>query len=173
MIRAEAKKSLWRWREVLFGLAVTGIGYLWIVSYFGLLRWLGIGLLIIGGALLLVGFQRGRFRSNQDGPGFVQVVEGQIAYFGPAEGGLAVISDINQISLVNLKNERCWKLDQSSLPALHIPVTAKGTDQLFDAFATLPGLRIENMIQKLAQHTAKSILIWERSDISSPKIYLH
>lgn len=173
MIRAEAKKSLWRWREVLLGLAVTGIGYLWIVSYFGLLRWLGIGLLIIGGALLLVGFQRGRFRSNQDGPGFVQVVEGQIAYFGPAEGGLAVISDINQISLVNLKNERCWKLDQLSLPSLHIPVTAKGTDQLFDAFATLPGLRIENMVQKVAQDTAKSILIWERSDITSSKNYLH
>lgn len=173
MIRAEAKQKLWRWREVLFAIIIIGLGYFWIVSFFGLLRWLGVVLTIIGGALLLIGFQRGRFRSDQDGPGIVQVVEGQIAYFGPAEGGLIAISEMTRISLVMLNEARCWKLEQPSLATLYIPVTANGTDQLFDAFATLPGLRIESMVQKLAQDTAKSILVWERSDISSSKIYLH
>ena len=61
MIRPEAKRTLWRWREVLFGISISALGYLWVVSYFGLLRWLGIVLIIVGGALLFIGFQRGRF----------------------------------------------------------------------------------------------------------------
>ena len=173
MIRPEAKRALWRWREVLFGLTITCLGYLWVISYFGLLRWLGIVLILVGGALLFIGFQRGRFRSDQDGPGVLQVVEGQIAYFGPSEGGLVAISDLNRISLVMHNRERCWQLDQAGLATIYIPVTAKGTDHLFDAFATLPGLKIENMVQKLIQDSSKSILIWERNDISSSKIYLH
>ena len=173
MIRPEAKRALWRWREVLFGLTIICLGYLWTVSYFGLLRWLGIVLILVGGALLFIGFQRGRFRNDQDGPGVLQVVEGQIAYFGPSEGGLVAISDLSRISLVMLNRERCWQLDQAGLATIYIPVTAKGTDHLFDAFATLPGLKIENMVQKLTQDSSKIILIWERNDISSSKIYLH
>ena len=118
-------------------------------------------------------FQRGRFRSDQEGPGVIQVVEGQIAYFGPSEGGLVAISDLSRISLVMHNRERCWQLDQAGLATIYIPVTAKGTDHLFDAFATLPGLKIENMVQKLTQDSSKTILIWERNDISSSKIYLH
>ena len=173
MIRPEAKRALWRWREVLFGLTIICLGYLWTVSYFGLLRWLGIVLILVGGALLFIGFQRGRFRSDQDGPGVLQVVEGQIAYFGPSEGGLVAISDLSRISLVIYNRERCWQLDQAGLATIYIPVTAKGTDHLFDAFATLPGLKIENMVQKVTQDSSKTILIWERNDISSSKIYLH
>ena len=81
MIRPEAKRTLWRWREILFGLTLICLGYLWVISYFGLLHWLGIFLMIVGGALLLIGLQRGRFRSDKDGPGILQVVEGQIGYF--------------------------------------------------------------------------------------------
>ena len=69
--------------------------------------------------------------------------------------------------------ERCWQLGQMALATIYIPVTAKGTDDLFDAFATLPGLKIESMVQKLTQDTSKTILIWERRDISSSKNYLH
>ena len=173
MIRPEAKRALLRWHEVLFGLTITCVGYLWVISFFGLLRWLGIVLILVGGALFFIGFQRGRFRSDQGGPGVLQVVEGQIAYFGPSEGGLVAIPDITRISLVMQNSERCWKLEQSALPTIYIPVTAKGTDQLFDAFATLPGLGIESMVQKLTQDTSQSILIWERTDISSSKNYLH
>ena len=173
MIRPKAKRALWRWREVLFGLSIICLGYLWVISYFGLLRWLGIVLILVGGALLFIGFQRGRFRSDQDGPGVLQVVEGQIAYFGPSEGGLVAISDLSRISLVMHNRKRCWQLDQAGLATIYIPVTAKGTDHLFDAFATLPGLKIENMVQKLTQDSSKTILIWERNDISSSKIYLH
>ena len=173
MIRPEAKRTLWRWREVLFGISISALGYLWVVSYFGLLRWLGIVLIIVGGALLFIGFQRGRFRSDQDGPGVLKVVEGQIAYFGPSEGGIAAIPDISHISLVTRNGERCWQLEQKELASIYIPVTAKGTDDLFDAFATLPGLKIETMVQKLTQDTSRSILVWERSDISRSKNYLH
>jgi len=173
MIRPEAKRTLWRWREILFGLTLIGLGYLWVISYFGLLHLLGIFLMLVGGALLLIGFQRGRFRSDKNGPGILQVVEGQIGYFGPSEGGLVAISDISRISLVTYNRERCWQLEQTGLATIHIPVTAKGTDHLFDAFATLPGLKIESMVQKLTQHSSKTILIWERNDISSSKIYLH
>ena len=173
MIRPEAKRTLWRWREVLFGISISALGYLWVVSYFGLLRWLGIVLIIVGGALLFIGFQRGRFRSDQDGPGVLKVVEGQIAYFGPSEGGIAAISDISHISLVTRNGERCWQLEQKELATIYIPVTAKGTDDLFDAFATLPGLKIETMVQKLTQDTSRSILVWERSDISRSRNYMH
>ena len=54
MIRPEAKRALWRWREVLFGITIAALGYLWVISYFGLLRWLGIVLFIIGPWMLRI-----------------------------------------------------------------------------------------------------------------------
>ena len=83
------------------------------------------------------------------------------------------ISDLTRISLVMRNRERCWQLDQAGLATVYIPITAKGTDHLFDAFTTLSTIKIKSMLQKLARDSSKTILIWERKNISSSKIYLH
>ena len=87
-LRPEAKAELWRWREVLGGIAVALIG-LWLVAGPGLLLAIpGYALILAGVIFVWIGGQRVRFRKTGLGAGAVQVDEGQIAYFGPLTGGV-------------------------------------------------------------------------------------
>ena len=89
--RPEAKAALWRWREVLAAAALVLVGLWWIMGPGRLLALPGWALVLAGVALCVVGVQRARFRGPGDGPGAVQVDEGQIAYFGPLTGGVVAI----------------------------------------------------------------------------------
>lgn len=82
-VRPEARAALWRWREVLVGLVVAAIGLWWALAAHGLVQWVGGAVLLTGLALILLGIQRGRFRTGTGGPGVVRVDEGLITYFGP------------------------------------------------------------------------------------------
>ena len=44
-----------------------------------------------------------------------------------------------------------------------IPVDAEGADELFDAFAALPGLKTERMLAQLRSRPDLPVLIWERT----------
>ena len=83
LIRPEAKETLWRWRELGIGIIVWFLGLYWFFQSFGLLKWTGAGFALLGLVLLFIGQQRGRFRHSEKGMGVVDVVEGQITYFGP------------------------------------------------------------------------------------------
>jgi len=50
-----------------------------------------------------------------------------------------------------------------------IPVNAEGADALFDAFASLPGLKTERMLAQLRDAPKSTVLIWERT----PTTLLH
>lgn len=78
-IRPEASAFVDRWREVMIGVVVVALGIYW-ASGFGLLKWVGIVVILIGAALLVAGVQRARFRMGKGGPGVVQVDERQITY---------------------------------------------------------------------------------------------
>lgn len=161
-VRPEAQAVLWRWREVLAGLAAALLGVYWLLGPGGMLGWIGGALCVVGVGLALVGVQRLRFRSAGGGPGVVQVDEGQITYFGPLTGGAVAGSELQRLTLDTTGRPAHWVLDAEGQPPLHIPVNAEGADALFDVFSTLPGMKTERMLAELNALPPEPVVIWER-----------
>lgn len=162
-----------RWREALTGVASAIVGLWWLVGKGTLFLLPGAALAVGGLALIWIGFQRARFRSEGDGPGSVQVDEGQIAYFGPLTGGVASLQELTQITLDSTLHPTHWRLRQAKVAELLIPVNADGADRLFDAFATLPGFHMEQTLSALRAQEKHSIVIWKREQETTPRVALH
>ncbi len=163
IVRPGLARKLNRWRETLAGLAAAALGFVWFSNATGPL-WLIGTVLMVGGALMAVaGVQRARFRRGTDGPGLVQVIEGQVTYFGPEDGGSVSLDDLIRVEL-EPKGEPSarWVVTGKLGEALTIPVDATGADALFDVFASLPGLRTESMLAKLEQDPSERVMVWQR-----------
>ena len=173
--RPEAKAALWQWREVLAAAALALLGMWWVIGPGGLLAVVGWALMLGGAALCFVGVQRARFRSEGagDGPGAIQVDEGQIAYYGPLTGGVVALTALERLSLDGSASPAHWRLDAPGQAAVLIPVNAAGADALFDAFATLPGLRTERMLSELSADRGHPVVIWERTPLRPAHALLH
>ena len=161
-IRPEAYDTLRRWREALLGTLVCGLGAYWILGFSGLMPYIGGAVLIVGGVLILIGFQRARFRQSGQGPGILRVTEEQISYFGPLTGGTVALDDLMTLSIDASAKPTHWILAQPMQPNLYIPVTADGAEALFDVFVRLPGLKTERMLKQLESETKEPVLIWQR-----------
>ncbi|MEM7320630.1 MAG: hypothetical protein AAF408_16615 [Pseudomonadota bacterium] len=172
-VRPEVKALLWRWREILAATFIALVGLSWITIPGGLLAWLGMILLIASGALAVIGVQRGRFRNDTGGPGIVIVDEGEITYMGPLTGGSIAAADLTRLVLDPTAKPAHWVLYRPGEQPLHIPVTAEGSDLLFDVFASLPGLRTERMLAELRGGSPHPVVIWERQSMRPPEIPLH
>lgn len=172
-IRPEARVAIWRWREVLTGVAVGALGLSWVLGPGGLLGWLGWVLVIAGAALVVIGVQRARFRAGFGGVGMVQVDEGQVSYFGPLTGGSAAMSDLRRLSLDPRMKPKHWVLEQPGQPPLYIPINATGVDALFDVFAALPGLNTERMLSGLADQGTHPMVIWQKTTTSRSVTTMH
>jgi hypothetical protein len=158
VIRPELNVLLKRWAEVLTGLGVALFG-LWALqardSFFQLLAML---VILAGLGIAFIGWRRLRFQRRGTGPGIVQVVEGQISYFGPDEGGFIALNDLVELHLIDAA--QTWLMVAQDDTRLEIPVAASGSDALFDAFATLPDLRMQALLDALndpAPHHARAI----------------
>ncbi|WP_299281072.1 hypothetical protein [uncultured Tateyamaria sp.] len=161
--RPEATAQIWRWREVLVGVALAILALWWLAGPGGLLGLIAPVLLVGAGALIMVGLQRGRFRGAGGGLGTVQVDEGQVMYFGPLSGGAIAMRELQRLTLDGAQRPAHWRLEQLGHPPVMIPVDADGADALFDAFAALPGLKTERMLAQLRDGPSKPVLIWERA----------
>ncbi|KZZ00350.1 hypothetical protein A3747_05445, partial [Sulfitobacter sp. HI0076] len=125
-------------------------------------------------ALIWLGVQRARFRGEGDGAGAVQVVEGQITYFGPLTGGTVALRELQRLSLDRQMFPAHWRLEPRDDKApLLIPVNAAGSEALFDAFAALPGLRTERMLFELRKTRHDAVVIWERAPLRPAHVLLH
>lgn len=172
-VRPEARAALWRWREVLLGLGLSAVMALWAANAFGFVRVIALILLGLAILLLLAGIQRGRFRSRGGGQGVVQVVEGQVRYFGPLNGGAVSMSELAALSLDGRSKPAHWLLVPDQGSALEIPISAEGADMLFDAFSALKGLRIEHLLRiKQAAPTGLEV-VWRRQDVQARINTLH
>jgi hypothetical protein len=160
-LRPEARAALWRWREVLVALALVALGVWWGATGFGILRFLGFIIAVIGGALGLVAVQRARFRQGGGGAGIVQIKERQLAYFGPLSGGIINLDDLVRVELDPGGRPAHWVLTATGEQSVAIPVDAEGADALFDAFAALPGIRTERMLEVLKRTPSARVTIWE------------
>ena len=172
-IRPEAQAQLWRMREVLAAAAMALLGLYWVTGPRGLLGWVGWVLIAAGLALALIGIRRLRFRQSGRGPGVVQVDEGQIAYFGPLDGGAVALSEVERLILDPTTKPRHWILEQPGTPPLHIPVNADGAEALFDAFGALPGINTGRVLAELNGKTPMPVVLWEKRAQTHSALPLH
>lgn len=172
-IRPQARDMLWRWREVLAGTGLVAIGLIAGLGPGGLLGTLGWITAAVGAGLALTGYQRARFRARpKGGLGAVDVDEGQVVYFGPLTGGAMALREMTELALIRSGQSPHWRLTGGG-EVLSIPVDAEGGDALFDAFATLPGLRVEKLLAALDAEDPHDTVIWSRTPVRGPSDRLH
>ncbi len=164
-VRPEARATLWRWREALTGLAVLTLGLWWALQGGELLRWIGWVVSSLGAIMIIAGLQRGRFRNTTGGPGVLRVDEGQIVYFGPLTGGIAALSEISRLSYDPTGKPAHWVLSQPGQDDLYIPLSADGSEALFDAFTSLPGLSPETLLRVQRSPVSQRQTVWQRSGL--------
>lgn len=162
-LRAEARATLWRWREVLAGGAVALLGLWWALHSFGPVRWMAGLVILAGGLAAVVALQRLRFGAGGDGVGVVQVDERRLAYFGPLSGGVIDLGDLVQVDLDPTGKPAHWVLRDQSGQMVFIPVNAVGAEALFDVFAALPGIRTGRMLDMLTHRPKDRVVIWQRT----------
>lgn len=139
-VRPEVMALAVRWREAGLGVGL-GLFGLWVAAQGGyLLLPFGAVVAALGAGWAVLAVRRLRFDQGWDGPGVVEVDEGQIGYLGPGAGGFVSLVDLIEVRLLSLRGRRVWRLKQADGQALLIPVDAAGADRLFDAFASLPGM---------------------------------
>ncbi|MDP4031857.1 MAG: hypothetical protein Q8P60_03200 [Pseudorhodobacter sp.] len=149
MIRPAVRAALHRWREVIVAAALAGFG-LWLMALGGwLLTPIGAAALVLALGLGVLALRRMRFWHGVGAPGVVEVIEGQISYFGPDVGGFVALPELVEVRLVTLHGRQNWRLKQADGQALLIPVAAAGAAQLFDAFASLPGMDSQALVAAL------------------------
>lgn len=150
LIRPSALAALTRWREPGLGAAVVLAG-LWTATRGGpILLAGGLALAALGAGLTRTALRRMRFAQETAAPGLVEVVEGEVRYFGPTFGGAVSLADLTEIRLLTLRGRRVWRLKQADGQALLLPVDATGAEALYDAFSSLPGLDMAALLAALA-----------------------
>ncbi|NVO21875.1 hypothetical protein HJ526_03815 [Donghicola sp. C2-DW-16] len=165
MIRTEVKTALTRWRGVIIAALIGVFGLRLLVATFGFMPWIG-GLLVVLSVVMIVSsLQRMRFSSGRGGPGVVQIIEGQLSYFGPLDGGAVALTEMTRIELDPTCKPACWRFYQTGQSPLHIPVNAEGADQLFDMFARLPGIDTSKMLDQLRGNAQRPVVIWRKDDL--------
>ncbi len=164
LLRPEALAALARWREVAGTLAFAGFG-LWVTSFGGWF-FLGVGLLLALAGLwgAVIALRRMRFRRDVEQPGIVEIDEGQVRYLGPYGGGIAALPEVVELELLSdLAGRRWWRLREAGGNVIAIPAAAEGADQLFDAFARLPGLSPTALLAALDEPRGKTVRVWRRA----------
>ncbi len=165
LIRPELRAVLRRWREALAGGAVMLLA-LWAWTHgIGIVAWLAVPLGVAGAALIWTGIVRGQLRAPGTGPGVVDMTEGQLAYFGPRDGGVVALDAVQAIAIDRTGKPAHWILERDGEPPLHIPVTAKGADTLIDAFAALPGFRMDRAVRPQGGARDGRRVIWQRASV--------
>lgn len=161
MIRDEAMVLLTRYAEVLVALAVVILGVLGLRQPSPILQGIGVVLVAGGVAWGRVAFRRTRFGGRGDAPGAVVVDERRITYFAPFGGGSIALDDLMRIDLVP-GAAPLWTLTAPGQETVNIPHDARSADVLIDAFASLPGFRMDRALAALDKSSGGAITVWRR-----------
>lgn len=161
--RPEVRAFFWRWREVLLAGVVMALGLWWALGGIGITVWLGYVFVLIGVGWAVAAVQRARFAQDGDGPGVVQIRERRLAYFGPLDGGVMDTEDLTMLELDPVSHpEASWVLTGVGGQRIAIPINAKGSDDLFDVFAALPGIKTETVLDVLTRTPDARVIVWSR-----------
>lgn len=149
LTREDAGILLARWGEVLAAAGLFALGA-WTFLLGGLLlEPVGALTALLALAWGFVAVRRLRFRRGIAAPGIVEVDEGQIGYLAPTGGRYLALADIVEVRLLIVSDTRVWRLRTAGGEALLVPVAAAGSEKLFDAFATLPGIDMGRLARAL------------------------
>ena len=112
-------------------------------------------------ALTFGAVQRARFHRPGQAPGLVELDEGEVRYLGPRGGGVLALDRMASLSIS--ADRRFWLAESLDGGILAVPCTAQGSEVLFDAFSTLPGLDMERLLRLAAQPPGeRAQTIWQR-----------
>lgn len=165
-LRPEALAWLARWREVAAAAALVLAG-LWLATRGGfVLLPAGLALAALGAGWAVIALRRLRFARPVTLPGWVEIDEGQLGYYGPGIGGFIALRDLSEIRLLTLRGVPHWRLKQGDGQALLIPLAAKGAESLYDAFAALPGIDMARLSAAAAMRAdAQPVVqvLWRRA----------
>ena len=153
MIRPALVEKFGIWSEVIAAGGVIGLG-LWLVSLGGwVLQPFGLLVAALGGGWALIGWRRMHFRHAVEGPGLVELDEGEIRYFGAGHGlgGTIALADITELRLIRMQGTQHWRLRARAGHAVVIPVAAAGAEVLYDAFSVLPRIDMGRVTAGLAR----------------------
>jgi len=168
LIRPELRRKLARWAEPIIAAIVVlvGLRFLWrgLSRYDWMADAIGIVLIAIGLAVFWAAFRRVQFKRDELGPGLVDVTERRITYMTPVGGGSVDLEAMTRLEMRStLEFGRVWVLKQSEGATLFIPVTAAGSEKLFDAFSVLPGLDPAKLLAALKTNSDQRDVIWRGS----------
>jgi len=169
--RPEAVAILSRWKGVIIAFSALLASVMLLVRSAANGNTVMIGIATIASigfamtAIILV--QRVRFMSSERSFGVVEVDEREIRFF--RAGGRAILS-LETIDRIEISNGRysgpTWVLHRNvtGLGPVVVPLTTIGAEQLFDAFAALPGISLSRLIEKSREPPAAIQTVWERDD---------
>ncbi|MEL6685500.1 MAG: hypothetical protein AAFN63_05605 [Pseudomonadota bacterium] len=161
--RPEVRAFFRLWREVLFAAAVVLFGLWWALTGTGITQWLGIIFIGLGIGWIIAADQRRRFAQDGDGPGVVQIRERRLAYFGPLDGGVMDMADLNRLEIdPSSRPDPSWVLTSIEGQVLSIPINAKGAEDLFDVFASLPEIKTSTVLDVLSHTPDARVTVWSR-----------
>ncbi len=165
LLRPEAMALLLRWREAAAAVVVLATG-LWLGARGGyVLLPVGAILVLLGAGWGVIALRRLRFSQPVTLPGWVEIDEGQLGYYGPGIGGFISLRDLSEIRLLVLRGVPHWRLKAGDGQALLVPLAAKGAEQLYDAFATLPGIDMARLATAAAARISAQPtvqVLWKR-----------
>ncbi len=162
-LRPEVRALAWRYRDLLFGVAILLLGLFWGLRSYGILQWLGYGMIGLGLIWAIAGVQRARFRQDGDGPGVVQIRERRLAYFGPLDGGVMDVEDLTKVEIdPTSRPEPSWVLTGIGGQRIAIPINAAGAEDLFDVFAALPGIKTNTVLDVLSRTPDARVTVWSK-----------
>ena len=161
LIREEVIAAAHRGRELIAAglVALAGLWLMWLGGY--LLFPVGAVILAICAVWAVQTWRRLRFSQDLAAPGMVEVDEGQVGYLGPTFGGFVALPDLVEVRILTMQGQRLWRLKQSDGQALLIPVSAAGADRLFDAFASLPGMDSQSLVDAAGGKSGAGV-VWQR-----------
>lgn len=160
-LRPEALFALSRWREMLIGATIGGLGLWWATHETGAYFAAGLVVSTIGAALMFTGFRHAMFRQDGEAPGIVEVTEGRITYMGPVMGGSVALAELREITFRRTPaGEAFWRFSAVDGQPLIIPAGAQGVEQLLDACTALPRFDTKALVRAVQSRTPASLTIW-------------
>ncbi len=105
-IRPKARQEIARWSEVAAAVGAALVGTL--LTRMGGFLFLPVGALLTLLSLgwLLNALRRLSFQRPVAAPGVVEVIEGQVGYFGPTFGGFVALDEVNELRLTDFHGAR-------------------------------------------------------------------
>lgn len=167
MIRPELVVAFRKYADLLIGAGLVCAGIFGLIA--DPLIWKAIGTIacLVGGSLLWTSLPRALLRNEGQGPGIVEVDEGQIRYLAPYGGGVVAVENLVRVTIVTsdqgpAADDLHWILEEDAGERLLIPNGASGAESLFNALAALEGVDYMAVTRAMGQTANDSFVIWAK-----------